>query len=1108
MSNKIHTIQISEVYQGGKLCDSYSVHYINAQGLRIPCKVTDNTIKVEIDDALDQHCIDIIVQCDNCSKCPAQTFIYCFCEDNTECGDCQICEAGVCKDICTTGQQCLNGNTCVDCTDDTHCSNGQVCINGECVCSGATPHLNSQGICVECLPETTAPNCQTCVGGQWTATDCGTQYCLNSVCVDCINTGNCEENEICSNNICVCAQGFIFNPQTGLCEEAPDCVFDTDCAACETCVSGGCAPLVCPAGQECVNGVCLIPCTEGNDCPNGYGCLNGHCVPCNSLGCTPSTDCTFADGCGCITGSCQDITDECNPALAGVNWNYVQPTGTGTLLPSIGASAFLVIPNNPNLTGAIFAPYIDENVVGNWFYNPTTNQSTPLTPITLPSPLLQNVGTGQSVELYWGQSPWLNNTSYFTVTFEANDGRVVTYEAIPPSASNPIWTINIEHYSPSTNTVPGYWQLCSTNSDFSFTPPYLQNTNGPLTVSVTEVEGTCLNLNITGCGEWSANALMNCFGTNVSVPVTFSVPTDPCCDAQDPNCIAGPENCTLEEVTGVITITPLYENNQFAVSLTAPTLTNSELFGLNPSWTTTPIGQTNYIVFTPTGGSNTSGIMTTPRGGCLDFIGSSTCFNLTAQNCFDDCDLFDIQVTQNSEYEFTITSSLDTAITWSIIQGLSRVPAGIVTNQVSSTTITVDPNVANNQDIIIQGAYTGSCTRTATITVSPGAGAFPGCTDMNACNFDPNAQMDDGSCLYLPIATPIVDCAVLGTPLVLNIPNIETGDIIAIPTQPNTGSVYVDNFDNTITFTPDTTLTLGSATFYYTVTNSCGTSTAGISIHLVSSGTPTDQYYCPNQSTIMQLSEALENEAVGVTYHHGTCTNPTGAVNGATLNSITGEVVVSGATVNGRPLQFHVIDTQTGFPDCEDCTDVNLFEQSIVISPIVQEVCNKVTTTVDLNEIVTTNSPSGQNLWSNNNCTGNANNPEILTVSPEGIVSFHNANTGVYTFSVTTPCGSCHDIEISVFGGNSTATLDTYACDGGGGVVFSATFPSLSSGTTAIVLMNTQTVPTSDYTIDLSTGIISGATTVGVVTGTNVLSIQPITVCVGDSFKITGSIVC
>ena len=43
---------------------------------------------------------------------------------------------------------------------------------------------------------------------------------------------------------------------------------------------------------------------------------------------------------------------------------------------------------------------------------------------------------------------------------------------------------------------------------------------------------------------------------------------------------------------------------------------------------------------------------------------------------------------------------------------------------------------------------------------------FYGCTDANASNFDPNATIDDGSCLYIPVITAItsnVSCSLFDT---------------------------------------------------------------------------------------------------------------------------------------------------------------------------------------------------------------------------------------------------------------------------------------------------------------------------------------------------------
>jgi MYXO-CTERM domain-containing protein len=79
----------------------------------------------------------------------------------------------------------------------------------------------------------------------------------------------------------------------------------------------------CPAGQKCVNGDCIGPCTGVEfSCPKGSSCVNGWCIPdpCNKITCPDGQYCkagACVDPCTtmkcaswekCIRGVCEDVT--------------------------------------------------------------------------------------------------------------------------------------------------------------------------------------------------------------------------------------------------------------------------------------------------------------------------------------------------------------------------------------------------------------------------------------------------------------------------------------------------------------------------------------------------------------------------------------------------------------------------------------------------------------------------------------------------------------------------------------------------------------------------------------------------------------------------------
>jgi hypothetical protein len=108
-------------------------------------------------------------------------------------------------------------------------------------------------------------------------------------------------------------------------EKLPDCASDAECTApylCNPTVgkcvppsaknSGPCDPIEgnnCPAGQQCISGVCIPPpsgCQTNENCPAGYMCVSGACVPGGANGqpgCKADSECPA--GQICLSGDCK-----------------------------------------------------------------------------------------------------------------------------------------------------------------------------------------------------------------------------------------------------------------------------------------------------------------------------------------------------------------------------------------------------------------------------------------------------------------------------------------------------------------------------------------------------------------------------------------------------------------------------------------------------------------------------------------------------------------------------------------------------------------------------------------------------------------------------------
>lgn len=375
---RTYTITIGTVMNGDEVCANPSVELIGWGDAAVNCIDSENGIyQIQIDGELTDNELTFVVSCDDCHVCPPQIITKRFCDDNGDCGDCEICGAdGFCKSVCAVDQSCVNGQ-CVDCTSSEDCPGNQQCINGRCQCPPGTTFNPTTGLCEDCRTDSDCDTCEVCQGGVCTSKDCGDdQVCdpASGQCTECVNSGDCGPNEVCVNGACECADGF--TKVNGVCV-ALDCQLDSDCPLCFVCSSNSCIPKTCPSGKvpvvvgnscqcvdecdcgqggcadgkyctesvqdgfcgcvdcqgDCDNGcqdpcvcsnvqdICIEDtcrnqlCTDGLDCGDGCGCQNGRCVPCESLTCS-TTECDNVLGCSCLGSNCvdSDFADNCNNA--------------------------------------------------------------------------------------------------------------------------------------------------------------------------------------------------------------------------------------------------------------------------------------------------------------------------------------------------------------------------------------------------------------------------------------------------------------------------------------------------------------------------------------------------------------------------------------------------------------------------------------------------------------------------------------------------------------------------------------------------------------------------------------------------------------------------
>ncbi len=276
------------------------------------------------------------------------------CTGDIQCASGQKCCGGACiaaeccpGQVCSNGQACLS-NKCSACTKDTDCGRtGYRCCNGSCV----------QGTC--CSNADCGSGGQLCVAGKCSACSydiqCGRgKRCCGGACIAltaCCSNSDCSNGQVCSldSRTCVaCAQDSqCASGQKccgGTCKSAT-CCNDQDCQAKYPgyiCGAGGtCQPctndLQCGGKGRCCSGSCVsgATCCADSDCAAGQQCINGGCGSCQTDPANPKD----------ITGTCPrghvccgaDGQKSCRPGTC-CSTSDCATTGSSTTLVCTGNS--------------------------------------------------------------------------------------------------------------------------------------------------------------------------------------------------------------------------------------------------------------------------------------------------------------------------------------------------------------------------------------------------------------------------------------------------------------------------------------------------------------------------------------------------------------------------------------------------------------------------------------------------------------------------------------------------------------------------------------------------------------------------------------------------
>lgn len=290
-------------------------------GCKSICELDDEDIPTCLDTC--EVCEDCTVQIDingnevgicsggppTCTACETLDTSTTPCQCVGGCGDCQICNDGICETdpaacgCCTEcgfvdtggGQGFWGcGNPSLPCPDDAF-GNPQIC----------TADFPTAGNC-SCIPTTCSPPCEGCAE----CVDFGSNVfrCLSPSVVGnpdpCI--GICQECTMISDNVGEC-QGDTCN--------GGECCFDGSCCLPnEDCCNGGVDDRGLPAIYCCPEGnVC---CNNGSCCPNRTFCCNDHCCDLGTECCGDA--CCDPQSCEvCVDGKCESTLGDCESCING-----------------------------------------------------------------------------------------------------------------------------------------------------------------------------------------------------------------------------------------------------------------------------------------------------------------------------------------------------------------------------------------------------------------------------------------------------------------------------------------------------------------------------------------------------------------------------------------------------------------------------------------------------------------------------------------------------------------------------------------------------------------------------------------------------------------------
>jgi len=294
------------------------------------------------------------------------------CDDSVNCTTGDVCTSGNCAgtldhsacddsvdcsvDVCDPTDPGADADGCVNTEDDAQCDDTNECTDDTCeIASGGcvfTPHSRACDDLLYCNGADTCDGAGGCT--VHTGDPCVSPLVCDEdadACVGCVDNTDCDDGNVCTDDVCNASQNCENNPNTESCDDGFACTTGDACSggscqgtpddsACDDSVA--CTVDTCdPADQDADAAGCVFTpddaaCDDGDQCTldtcdPSTGCDNDSSAM-EGLGCNDTYDCTTGDVCtGGVCGGTTDdsrcgdgiacTTDACDPADTGADEN-------------------------------------------------------------------------------------------------------------------------------------------------------------------------------------------------------------------------------------------------------------------------------------------------------------------------------------------------------------------------------------------------------------------------------------------------------------------------------------------------------------------------------------------------------------------------------------------------------------------------------------------------------------------------------------------------------------------------------------------------------------------------------------------------------------------